>query len=1154
MADRDATTTTTATTTHSTLSSLTSELTNGNNTLPNKPREERSYKDFFPNLNIKEPLAIVDVQVNDTTTHTTSTMTAEQQPKAMSDQTVPTVDTPPLANGSSLSDTESSSTAAAVSTMDDTEQPAVERDHHHHLVDHQKEGDIYQALSTRPQAGVNNDIVNLDLLPKPAFQIVDVDTTHDSTNDMDQDVDVDGEETEKTIVGFQRPENHYIRYIEPSEADLMNTIEYDMDEQDEAWLRMLNEERAKDNLGQVSCDLFEAVIDQLEKEWFDLVKNLPKQLADEPALPEDSACAICDDTECENSNAIVFCDGCNLAVHQDCYGIPYIPEGQWLCRKCLVSPENPVSCIFCPNEGGAFKQTNTNKWGHLLCAIWIPEVGLSNSVYMEPIDNIENVPKSRWKLQCYICRRKHGACIQCDNKHCFVAFHVTCARWARLCMRMKSHSTHYDGVVFKAYCDKHTPRDYKENVNVEQSVTNAQAYFAAVNRRNKSNQNALARQQQRLEEHMRNGSSELDMDDGKKKRRKSSSGSGASDNTAAVTQLLPSSKAARAHQHHYSAGAPIAPEYIINKLENLKCVRQTPNLRKKSQFITSICRYWSLKRESRRGAPLLKRLHLEPWTASSSQHKQTEVEKAHKAKAMMNLRADLEKVRMLSEQVQKREKQKLERIRKQKAYLEMILFPVEYIMRPVVEQLIEADKKELFRYPVTPEVAPDYADIIETPMAFSDILERFANHEYSSIDQVERDIMLIWKNSMTYNKPETTFYRTAERLEKVATDMIQRAKGEYAGLELRRETGILAVDIHPEIFKYNMVRVPSPEEIAAEKARVEAEELARVENEEKQRQRAQQQEELENARLAREEARQKALAVKREKRAAAAEAKRIRQQREPPPEPKTRKAVAAAEAAAAAKAEAEAKELKIQKEKEKAQAATVAKDTSVKSESTVPKSKSKSNLRRRTRSMGTDGLIAPTPERLRKRNSNEARNLMWHSDAARADTREYKVDRKRKAPPGWQYLEDSDGEAPLSPPASKKVKSSHNGGFKPESPTCIEYDMIVWARVPGFPPHPAMIIDPSTIEMTRNIMSAKQAKDDYLVEFYKVPDRHKWGWVQEQNIHTLGKLQQDAEMLSLSRKKKNARRIKESREGYEQACKLLGLDPKPALDASVRKK
>lgn len=82
----------------------------------------------------------------------------------------------------------------------------------------------------------------------------------------------------------------------------------------------------------------------------------------------------------------------------DCYGIPYIPEGQWLCRKCTVSPDRAVSCVLCPHEGGAFKQTTTGKWAHLLCAMWIPETGVSNSVYMEPIDSIERIPKGRWSL------------------------------------------------------------------------------------------------------------------------------------------------------------------------------------------------------------------------------------------------------------------------------------------------------------------------------------------------------------------------------------------------------------------------------------------------------------------------------------------------------------------------------------------------------------------------------------------------------------------------------------------------------------------------------------------------------------------------------------------------------------------------------------
>ena len=98
-------------------------------------------------------------------------------------------------------------------------------------------------------------------------------------------------------------------------------------------------------------------------------------------------------------------DECNLAVHQDCYGIPFIPEGQWLCRKCMIRPETPVvfslinkSCILCPDQSGAFKQTINNEWVHLSCAMWIPECHIQNTVFMEPIEGIELIPKSRWKL------------------------------------------------------------------------------------------------------------------------------------------------------------------------------------------------------------------------------------------------------------------------------------------------------------------------------------------------------------------------------------------------------------------------------------------------------------------------------------------------------------------------------------------------------------------------------------------------------------------------------------------------------------------------------------------------------------------------------------------------------------------------------------
>jgi NuA3 HAT complex component NTO1 len=393
---------------------------------------------------------------------------------------------------------------------------------------------------------------------------------------------------------------------------VVGKVEYDMDEQDVAWLDDVNEQRRAEGFDAIKPAIFEITMTQIEKEYHALEKRIPKpqprhaqthrprsssQAAvngdpNPPGDEPDSKCSICDDGDCENANAIIFCDGCDLAVHQECYGVPFIPEGQWFCRKCKEIGRGTPTCIFCPNVDGAFKQTNTLRWSHLLCAIWIPEVTIANMTFMEPIMDVDKVPKGRWKLSCYICNQKMGACIQCGNKNCYQAFHVTCARRAKLFLKMKSqHQQGIDTTALKAFCDKHVPSEWKRTHDTDNAIVEAKRWYrhAFKDRRWADSQTAA-----------------LELGAPPQPDGGLIGETNIPDDTIAVTKRRRNQPTKMSWR--LPSGAPVVPAVVFNSVD---ASMARFNIRKRKEFVEKAARYWTLKREARRGAALLKRLQLQ---------------------------------------------------------------------------------------------------------------------------------------------------------------------------------------------------------------------------------------------------------------------------------------------------------------------------------------------------------------------------------------------------------------------------------------------------------------------------------------------------------------------------------------------------------------
>uniref|UniRef100_A0A8C8EGA7 Protein Jade-1 n=1 Tax=Oncorhynchus tshawytscha TaxID=74940 RepID=A0A8C8EGA7_ONCTS len=206
------------------------------------------------------------------------------------------------------------------------------------------------------------------------------------------------------------------------------TCRYDLNDTDVAWLELINHQFTLMGMAVLDETTMERAMEEFERRCYDRMRH---PIATEEGFgmeyEEDVVCDVCRSPDGEDNNEMVFCDKCNICVHQVCYGILKVPKGSWLCQTCAlgISPK----CQVCPKKGGAMKPTRSGtKWVHVSCALYT--------------------------LICCLCKDQTGSCIQIHTDLCRTAFHVSCALDSSL--EMNTIIKEQDEVKFKSFCPKHS--------------------------------------------------------------------------------------------------------------------------------------------------------------------------------------------------------------------------------------------------------------------------------------------------------------------------------------------------------------------------------------------------------------------------------------------------------------------------------------------------------------------------------------------------------------------------------------------------------------------------------------------------------------------------------------------------------------------------
>ena len=232
-----------------------------------------------------------------------------------------------------------------------------------------------------------------------------------------------------------------------------------------------------------------------------------------------------------------------------------------------------------------------------------------------------------------------------------------------------------DANMLKAFCDKHCPSDWRRENDVELATLDAKDFYRRTMRDLRwpdSQRAALAVSGMQAPTFNDNFDDTVQTDDASGNKRKRT-------HPPKAVWRLPS-------------GAPIVPQVVYI---NVEAALGKFGIRKRKDFSADACKYWTLKREARRGASLLKRLQLQMETFTSMEITRRNFagmgaaggpRLKRRIEFAEQLEGDMEQIRVQCENVKERETRKLEDVEILREILDTVYFPIIPLLWPILEK------------------------------------------------------------------------------------------------------------------------------------------------------------------------------------------------------------------------------------------------------------------------------------------------------------------------------------------------------------------------------------------------------------------------------------------------------------------------------------